>query len=527
MNKVTGGTPSEGRSGTFIGSILTICLMICFAAIVIQASQWFFPLWDSRGILILCGFASIEAFVSFRVVLKLPTAQRQIAYYRFTEWSIIIILIKFITEFRAGGQHLFSNIQQWPINFPTNLINGEFLLNLIIIFIVWIFSYLFASDLYLLEIDEAVRFDERVKNTPVRDKVMSRILYLAMGVVLLAGVMLQDVAVDSHPVSPNMIVPFIILFIVLGLALLSLTRFASLQSAWRQAGVQIPSQIPHRWLVYGSFILILGTGVIVFLPTHYGMGFFETVIAVIRLLALGITYLFALIVLLVRMISRLFSPNNNVSQNQPVVSTLTPDILPNKPAASQDLLGSLIFWVFLTALVVIALRQYILYNRDLAEELKRFKPIHWILSGWKRLITVIKKTNKNIGDYIQDRLQQLRNLAKPVTEMNEWNYINLRRLSTRQRIIFYYLALIKRAGETHVARQEGQTPYEYAKTLTTSFEEGRDGVDEMTETFIEARYSRHEILREKENKTRSAWESIRRLLRKRRNIAEEIQPEEN
>jgi hypothetical protein len=528
MNKVTNQASSENRRGTFIGSVLAICLMICFAAIVILFGRWLFTQWDTRGILILCGLASIEAIVSFWVVLKLPTAQRQIAFYRFTEWAVIFILIKFFTEFRAGSQHLFSNIQQWPINFPTNLLNGEFLLNFILVFIVWMFSQLFASDLHLLEIDEAVRFDEQVKTISIRDRVLRRILYLGMGIVVLAGVMLQDVAAGSHPGTSSGIIPFIILFFVLGLALLSLTRFASLQSAWRQAGVSIPVQIPRRWLVYGFLILIACAVIAVFLPTHYGMGFFETIIAVIRLLTIGVTYLFALIVFLIETIARLFSSKNNSALSQPVASTPPPNPLPTtSPAARQDLLGSTIFWVFLIAVFFIALRQYILYNRDLAAELKRFKPILWIMSGWKQLMAAIKNTNRKVGSYLQDRLQQLRHLVTPSPDLSDWNYINLRRLSPRQRIIFYYLALIKRAGETHTPRHEDQTPYEYAQTLTTDFQEGRDGVDAITETFIEARYSRHEIPREKENKTRSAWESLRRILRKRRNPVDETKPPEN
>ena len=37
-----------------------------------------------------------------------------------------------------------------------------------------------------------------------------------------------------------------------------------------------------------------------------------------------------------------------------------------------------VVWVLLIVLVVVALRQFIIFNKDLSEELKRFRPLRWL-----------------------------------------------------------------------------------------------------------------------------------------------------
>jgi hypothetical protein len=107
----------------------------------------------------------------------------------------------------------------------------------------------------------------------------------------------------------------------------------------------------------------------------------------------------------------------------------------------------------------------------------------------------------------------LRNIVRPPARSSDWSFINPRRLDPRQKIIFYYLALVRRANEAGLPRKDGQTPYEYAHTLTSSLEEGKDGVEALTESFVEARYSRHDIPLKEARRIESIWETIRRVLR--------------
>jgi hypothetical protein len=166
----------------------------------------------------------------------------------------------------------------------------------------------------------------------------------------------------------------------------------------------------------------------------------------------------------------------------------------------------------LIVFIIIALRQYISFNRDLAEELRRFRPIHWLMAAWEKFKASFKKANQTVGTFIQNSLKRLRRSESDATKTGEWDFINPRRLSSRQKILFYYLALVRRAREAGIPRQENQTPYEYARSLTSAMVEEKESVDAMTASFVEARYSRHDIPASEARRAASIWEAIRNVL---------------
>jgi len=102
----------------------------------------------------------------------------------------------------------------------------------------------------------------------------------------------------------------------------------------------------------------------------------------------------------------------------------------------------------------------------------------------------------------------------------------VRRLPARQKVLFFYLAMVRRAGEAGLPRKENQTPYEYGQALAASLSEAKEGVDRMTEAFIEARYSRHDIPNQTARQAQSVWETIRRVLKTIRKASRENHPVE-
>jgi hypothetical protein len=266
------------------------------------------------------------------------------------------------------------------------------------------------------------------------------------------------------------------------------------------------------------------------LPTNYGLGFFDTLMAVFRLLAQLVLDIFFLIQVVIAIIMHFLGQTQAPSQGQTPPVTLPTQqapILTKAGTFNWGLVQSILIWGILVVLVVLALRQYIAFNRDLSEELRRFRPIRWLLNAWGRFKARFRKTNQAIGAFVQQRLQRLRRLAPDSAEAGgEWDYVNPRRLSPRQKVIFYYLALVRRAREAGLPRQENQTPYEYAQDLAKRLSEEKAGVDSMTESFIEARYSRHDIPAKAARRTESIWEAIRRVLKTVRKASEEDKQKE-
>ena len=96
-----------------------------------------------------------------------------------------------------------------------------------------------------------------------------------------------------------------------------------------------------------------------------------------------------------------------------------------------------------------------------------------------------------------------------------FDYVNPRRMNPRQQVMFFYLALVRRSQDAGLPREPSQTPYEYARRLDRNLPEVTESVDAMTEAFMEARYSRHEIPPSQVSRVRQWWEQVRKLLKDR------------
>jgi hypothetical protein len=509
--------------------VAALGMIVCFAAVLLQFLGWFDPSMDGRGMLLACGLAALEAFFSLWLINQLATARNQAFLYRGTEVVILLIILKFFTELRAGPASFWNNFLLWPVDFPFNLLNWHFILTSLTVLGSWWAGCLFAADLALLGADDEAFPDERLKTATVRALIQRRFLRLGLLVVLLAAIPAQTALLLPLPIVSNG-VPAALGYFVLGIVLLSLTRYISLENTWTQDRLKVPIQIPRRWFAYSALILVLLVLLISLLPTNYGLGFFDTLMAVFRLLAQLVLDIFFLIQVVIAIIMHFLGQTQAPSQGQTPPVTLPTQqapILTKAGTFNWGLVQSILIWGILVVLVVLALRQYIAFNRDLSEELRRFRPIRWLLNAWGRFKARFRKTNQAIGAFVQQRLQRLRRLAPDSAEAGgEWDYVNPRRLSPRQKVIFYYLALVRRAREAGLPRQENQTPYEYAQDLAKRLSEEKAGVDSMTESFIEARYSRHDIPAKAARRTESIWEAIRRVLKTVRKASEEDKQKE-
>ena len=493
-------------------------MVICFAAILLQFLRWADPSLDGRGMLLVCGLAALEAFFSFWLINQLATARNQAFLFRGTEVIILLILLKFFTELRAGTASFWNNLVLWPVNFPFNIMTVHYFLTALAALAAWQAGTLFAADLSLLQMDDAVfAEDERLKTATVRTLIQRRFLRLGLLVVFLAAIPAQSVFFLPMPVVSN-VVPAVVVYFILGIILLSLTRYITLENAWLQDKLKVPVQIPRRWFAYSALILVILVFLISWLPTNYGLGFFATLMAVFRLLTQFIVDFFLLMQLAIALIAHLLGQTQALPQGPtPLLNNLPTNQLPTLPKAGPSiwsLVESVLAWGALIALAIIALRQYIAFNRDLSEELRQFRPVRWLLHAWERFKTAFRKTNQSIGAFVQGRLEYLRRLVPEAARAGaDWDYVNPRRLSPRQKVIFYYLALVRRAREAGMPRQENQTPYEYAQSLASSLQKEKEGVNDMTNAFIEARYSRHDIPAKAARRAETVWETIRRVLK--------------
>ncbi len=64
------------------------------------------------------------------------------------------------------------------------------------------------------------------------------------------------------------------------------------------------------------------------------------------------------------------------------------------------------------------------------------------------------------------------------------------------------MSILRRAGQQSFPRQRAQTPREYGDTLGPHPGQAQQEMDVLTQTFVEARYSRHSFDREQDKQVR-------------------------
>jgi hypothetical protein len=517
MNGKSGLPPSINNQIVAAGFLVIFGMMACFSWMAAGLAQKIFQSWDAGGILVLSLLATVEALASYQLVRNSPMIQKQLANFYVTEWLVNLVVIKVFTELKDGAAHLWENVSIWPVNFPINILTGEFFLNAFLVYATWQISTLFISDLYRMGIEETAPVDDRPANPSGRETIRRRFLVMGMVITLFAGIQLHGVTSLGWVFLPTQILVVVVLFFILGFCLLSLAKFANLQISWMQAKVTVPAQIPRRWIFYSLLALGILAVLAVWLPTAYTMGFFETITYILQLfVALG-NIIVVLLLILFGILTGFFASLLRI-KTSPGTAVPTPEparIVPHGAASisTGDAIRSIIFWAALLTLAFIVIRQYLAFNRNLVIELKRYRFINWLAARLNQLKSLFRRANRRVATLVKNSLERLRGTGKTNTGMDQWDYLNVRKLSTRQKIFFYYYALVRRAGDAGLPRREGQTPYEYARSLTSRLHGEKDGLNDITESFVEARYSRHAIPDETARRMRFLWERFRNLLR--------------
>jgi hypothetical protein len=178
-----------------------------------------------------------------------------------------------------------------------------------------------------------------------------------------------------------------------------------------------------------------------------------------------------------------------------------------------ELVKSILFWALFVVIVIYAISQYARQNQPLAALIKRVFGHGWLSKLWGWLASAWGGVRENVNAVVQAGLARLRR-AGPFRSSDAWQYLNLRGLSPRQKVLFYYLALVRRGGEAGSPRHPAQTPLEYSRSLSANHPDVASDVTAMAEAFQEARYSRHEVPVEQAGHVRRFWEHVRRALRR-------------
>jgi len=304
-----------------------------------------------------------------------------------------------------------------------------------------------------------------------------------------------------------------LVYFLAGLLMLGQIRIARLLSLWRRDRVAVSPTLRVTWPRYLAILLAVAACVAFVLPTGYTIGLLDLTAYVLQWALALLAFLFMIITLPLSWLASLFlggepqaSPGGlERPPLEPPMATAAAE-----PGAWWAVLRSALFWVVLGTTVIYLVRSYIRDHPGIGEALRGFAPLAWLGRVWSSLRRWLRRAGKRVGRALPSVVARLR-AARAERRSGRRHGGGT---GPRERVIRRYLETIDLAGESGATRHVDQTPYEYRPRLDEVVQGECSAVTGLTEAFIEARYSDHEINAAQATETDADAERIQRALRR-------------
>jgi len=310
----------------------------------------------------------------------------------------------------------------------------------------------------------------------------------------------------------------VFLYFILGLALLSQGQLLLHKAHWQLQRIEVSPEISSRWACSAAGLVLLVAIVAIALPTEYSFGLLDAlrmvlgVVLYVLVLIVGLP--FALLgLILSALLGRSPSGASGVKLQLPK--------LPFEEGASPGLLPpvfhyikNLLFWLLMLGIVGYSIYNFLRYRGGLFRSLWKANPLQTLIIDlvnlWRRLWGLAGeaahrvRTRWKVGAAISEGRRGLR---------APWRFLRLSSLAPRELIQYFYLSIVRRAAKLGYRRRIYQTPYEYTASLAPHLPEAQEELTQLTEAFVEARYSHHTIAKKDSNLAKSHWQRVKDALR--------------
>lgn len=511
------------RTSLLIQNFLVILMMACFSASVVQLGAHLAPEWSGNYLIFVSILVSLEASYSRRAVKEVIFFTPEWFRFRIVEWVVLLIGLKLATYLVPGIGQLGIDLPLWQADFWEAFFTGEYIAAILVAFLIWSLTNIFVDELLKLVGDEKILAEERatgiVEPRPEVRRKLANLILMVGGVMIFIAALIrlewQALWGNTPPYQGGVL--NVVAYFILALILLSLTQFSILRVHWSLQRIPLSRNLATRWLAYCAVFLVIISAIAVVLPTNYSVGFLSTMGYILSFLmsiiGLILVILTAPLFFLLSLLGRLFGRSDRIEPPDFSQFNRAP---PQTPTSSSfpELLKSLIFWAVFVGVIGYSLYHYVKQNEQLLEALRRFFFTGRLIQIWDLFKRWVYGVNREISATIEAGLRRLRERSSPKLSGQGWRFINLRRLSPRQQVMFFFLALVRRGEEHGIPRQPDQTPYEYSRALQQKLPDVEDEVASMTEQFVEALYTRHEITVDRAGFVKRCWQRVRRVLRK-------------
>ena len=518
-------------------ALLVACQLGC-ALLILEA------VWVGQTFLWLIPAAFVIAMFSIYTTMWLHDINNLHVHrigYRTAELFVLLLIMRLLTWGMFGNWPQASLLSTYYIQ-PWVLIQDVgFVVGAIVTVLAWERGMSLAYIFHFLALDKAeiafytgdnkrngLEYDRpiAVHRAVLVDQFMNA--WLGGGLIVIVSVALVALDVRNTAVSqfssltsfglPPLMVWLVCLYFLLGFALLSQGRLATLNARWLIGGARKTTAVDNQWTRYTLLLVLSISFVAAFLP----LGSTSLFGLLVEGLLQAAYWLFAIMMAIFIALLSLFFGS---AMPEGVDDPLPPPAQPPPPIPEQivdtspffSFLFGATFWtiviiVGITAVMFFLRERGIKFNTAVLERV--WTQVWLALQSWWQ---TLRRQSKLAGQALRAQLQRANVVLERDPETGgRWRFVRLNALSPRDKVRYFFLSTERRASEKGVSRRPGETPREYADTIKQSWSPTAvaEDVDPMTEAFQRAQYSRQEIDPNEVDEAKSHWEALRRQLRR-------------
>jgi hypothetical protein len=486
----------------------------CIALSLVELVRLFFPVWNGTYLVVACVLAALEANYSYRLIRSRRLRGTDLLRFRIVEIALLLLLLIIGSYLGDSWARVLSVIRSSPYQLE-RVLDVEIIGAFILVMVSWHVSTQTTRDFERLH--EPPRYHRYY--VPPMESMTERFFW--GGAVLLIAAGLTRIGVAQllnlrRPSVPGLVLNVLVYFL-LGLVMLSQVRFATLRKQWEAGETKVAEELPRRWVRYSLAFIGLAAFLAFLLPTGYTLGLLEVigyllavVLAVLSLIATLIFWLFLLpFAWLLSLLGAEVGPDRRI---EPPPRPFPVDSGGYAGPGWFQIVRSLVFWVITLGIVFYVVRSYLRDHPELLESLAALGLVRALRRMWSALWGWLG----GWGEIFRERMPRgwsLRLGRRGGPSKKPFGFFRLGALSSRDRVLYYYLSVLHRAGQQGFPRRPAETPYEYRATLGPKLPEAQSEMDQLTHAFVEARYSQHAVDREDARRVRVSWQQVKAALR--------------
>jgi len=309
----------------------------------------------------------------------------------------------------------------------------------------------------------------------------------------------------------------VIVYFAAGLLLMVRSQFLRRQTLWQVEEVPYEANIGRRWHWFGFGLLAAMVALALLLPVYYSLAFNEAFGAIMS--AFGEVFM-GLATVAYLLLSLLLWPLRFLRTDAP--PSAEPATKPEAPPPPDkaggvvpDFLLPLLFWLAVLVIVVYVARVIWLRRRVIRTFLPRRRSWRQLWSALRELLRLFWRASRALGQAVGSNLASLVGRAGPTRLTLVLSHRPFRSMGPRELVQYFYASMVEHASRQGLPRHPDQTPWEYAASLRKIAPDLEPELEQLTDSFLWARYSHHHVGPEHSSHARRSWLLIRQKLKAR------------